>query len=116
MTGFSTLQSALNSIFTSPSWLLVPVYCVLELEHRADTVHGAVLLLKSIVSPQQRQSDRLLSLHCELDSPKPLIPLDADVPGLCALSRKLTRADLASYVDTHFKAPRMVLAAAGGKF
>lgn len=31
------------------------------------------------------------------------------------LSRHLTQADLASYIDTHFKAPRMVLAAAGGK-
>lgn len=37
VTGFSTLQSVLKSIFTSPSWLLVPVLCVLELEHRAKT-------------------------------------------------------------------------------
>uniref|UniRef100_A0A8C0ZJG0 Cytochrome b-c1 complex subunit 1, mitochondrial n=1 Tax=Cyanistes caeruleus TaxID=156563 RepID=A0A8C0ZJG0_CYACU len=36
------------------------------------------------------------------------------VEGTTENIKKLTRADLASYVDTHFKAPRMVLAAAGG--
>uniref|UniRef100_A0A803VFS4 Ubiquinol-cytochrome c reductase core protein 1 n=1 Tax=Ficedula albicollis TaxID=59894 RepID=A0A803VFS4_FICAL len=36
------------------------------------------------------------------------------VEGTTENIKKLTRADLASYVDIHFKAPRMVLAAAGG--
>uniref|UniRef100_A0A8C5TQU1 Ubiquinol-cytochrome c reductase core protein 1 n=1 Tax=Malurus cyaneus samueli TaxID=2593467 RepID=A0A8C5TQU1_9PASS len=36
------------------------------------------------------------------------------VEGTTENIKHLTRADLASYVDTHFKAPRMVLAAAGG--
>ncbi|NWV63251.1 QCR1 protein, partial [Malurus elegans] len=38
------------------------------------------------------------------------------VEGTTENIKHLTRTDLASYVDTHFKAPRMVLAAAGGKF
>ncbi|NWH68297.1 QCR1 protein, partial [Geococcyx californianus] len=36
------------------------------------------------------------------------------VEGTTENIKHLTRADIASYVDTHFKAPRMVLAAAGG--
>ncbi|OXB64510.1 hypothetical protein ASZ78_012773 [Callipepla squamata] len=36
------------------------------------------------------------------------------VEGTTENIKHLTRADLASYIDTHFKAPRMVLAAAGG--
>ncbi|XP_064931777.1 cytochrome b-c1 complex subunit 1, mitochondrial isoform X1 [Columba livia] len=41
-------------------------------------------------------------------------PLAHTVEGTTENVKHLTRADLASYVDTHFKAPRMVLAAAGG--
>lgn len=77
VTGFSTLQSLLKSILNSPSWLLVPVLCVLELEHRANIVHSAVLLLKSFVTLQQRES--LLSLHCELASSKSLIPPELEM-------------------------------------
>uniref|UniRef100_A0A8C3D293 Cytochrome b-c1 complex subunit 1, mitochondrial n=1 Tax=Cairina moschata TaxID=8855 RepID=A0A8C3D293_CAIMO len=41
-------------------------------------------------------------------------PLARTVEGTTENVKHLTRADLASYVETHFKAPRMVLAAAGG--
>ncbi|XP_061312012.1 cytochrome b-c1 complex subunit 1, mitochondrial [Pezoporus flaviventris] len=41
-------------------------------------------------------------------------PLAHTVEGTTDNIKHLTRADLASYVDNHFKAPRMVLAAAGG--
>ncbi|KAM6325400.1 cytochrome b-c1 complex subunit 1, mitochondrial isoform 2-T4 [Podargus strigoides] len=40
--------------------------------------------------------------------------LGRTVEGTTENIKHLTRADLASYVDIHFKAPRMVLAAAGG--
>ncbi|KAL9838817.1 LOW QUALITY PROTEIN: cytochrome b-c1 complex subunit 1, mitochondrial [Geothlypis trichas] len=36
------------------------------------------------------------------------------VEGTTDNIKRMTRGDLASYIDTHFKAPRMVLAAAGG--
>lgn len=40
--------------------------------------------------------------------------LSHTVEGTSENIKKLTRADLATYIDTHYKAPRMVLAAAGG--
>uniref|UniRef100_A0A8D2L5A4 Cytochrome b-c1 complex subunit 1, mitochondrial n=2 Tax=Varanus komodoensis TaxID=61221 RepID=A0A8D2L5A4_VARKO len=39
--------------------------------------------------------------------------LSQTVEGTTANIKRLTRADLAEYIETHFKAPRMVLAAAG---
>ncbi|XP_019360504.1 PREDICTED: cytochrome b-c1 complex subunit 1, mitochondrial [Gavialis gangeticus] len=41
-------------------------------------------------------------------------PLARTVEGTTENIKSLTRADLTSYIDTHYKAPRMVLAAAGG--
>ncbi|KAM4652379.1 cytochrome b-c1 complex subunit 1, mitochondrial [Discoglossus pictus] len=41
-------------------------------------------------------------------------PLGRTVMGPSENAKKLTRADLVEYVDNNFKAPRMVLAAAGG--
>ncbi|XP_066470745.1 cytochrome b-c1 complex subunit 1, mitochondrial [Tiliqua scincoides] len=40
--------------------------------------------------------------------------LSQTVEGTTANAKRLTRADMVEYIDTHFKAPRMVLAAAGG--
>ncbi|CAM5154381.1 unnamed protein product [Natator depressus] len=40
--------------------------------------------------------------------------LSRTVEGTTENIKHLTRADLAAYIDTHYKAPRMVLAAAGG--
>ncbi|XP_074861328.1 cytochrome b-c1 complex subunit 1, mitochondrial [Carettochelys insculpta] len=40
--------------------------------------------------------------------------LSRTVEGTTENIKQLTRADLATYIDTHYKAPRMVLAAAGG--
>lgn len=37
-------------------------------------------------------------------------------PEVCIFLRRLTRADMMEYIDTYFKAPRMVLAAAGGRY
>ncbi|XP_030632470.1 cytochrome b-c1 complex subunit 1, mitochondrial isoform X2 [Chanos chanos] len=41
-------------------------------------------------------------------------PLGQSVLGPSANARSLTRQDLVEYIDSHYKAPRMVLAAAGG--
>ncbi|KAH1167163.1 cytochrome b-c1 complex subunit 1, mitochondrial [Mauremys mutica] len=40
--------------------------------------------------------------------------LSHTVEGTTENIKRLTRGDLATYIDTHYKAPRMVLAAAGG--
>ncbi|XP_062977414.1 cytochrome b-c1 complex subunit 1, mitochondrial [Elgaria multicarinata webbii] len=40
--------------------------------------------------------------------------LSQTVEGTTANAKHLTRADLAEYIEAHYKAPRMVLAAAGG--
>uniref|UniRef100_A0A8C5F253 Ubiquinol-cytochrome c reductase core protein 1 n=1 Tax=Gopherus evgoodei TaxID=1825980 RepID=A0A8C5F253_9SAUR len=40
--------------------------------------------------------------------------LSRTVEGTTENIKRLTRGDLATYIDTHYKAPRMVLAAAGG--
>lgn len=40
--------------------------------------------------------------------------LSRTVEGTTANAKRLTRADMMEYIDTYFKAPRMVLAAAGG--
>lgn len=37
-----------------------------------------------------------------------------DPPVLLCFLRTLTRQDLVEYISSHYKAPRMVLAAAGG--
>ncbi|XP_053151857.1 cytochrome b-c1 complex subunit 1, mitochondrial isoform X2 [Hemicordylus capensis] len=41
-------------------------------------------------------------------------PLSQTVEGTSTNTKQLTRADIVEYIETHYKAPRMVLAAAGG--
>ena len=40
----------------------------------------------------------------------------SNVNVFCSFSRTITRDDLVEYISKHYSAPRMVLAAAGGKF
>lgn len=42
-----------------------------------------------------------------------IIPISLKIKRVLAF-RTLTRQDLVDYINSHFKAPRMVLAAAGG--